>query len=627
MEAVSFGSCSGWLHDAPASTGVVLCGAYGHEALWTHRPWRRLAEHLAACGLPTLRFDYPGTGDALGDEADGDRVEAWLDGIAEAVQWLRDRTGVERVVLCGVRLGALLAAVAINRIGNLDALVLLAPPLSGREFIRETRLVHRRWRNTSVPHLQLPDDPDDHCETLGFRLYRDSLAHLQRINLGQAPVPTVPHMLVLDPAPRPALQAWLARVQGGGAEITVAAFDDYVGMTSETGTNRIPQQTFEAISTWLCARFDARTPRDARPPRTAEAILHGDGFIERPIVFDDGRLFGIYCQPAHADRTPVGPTAQAVLFPNTAGNHHIGDARMWVVAARRLARQGIASLRMDVSTLGDSRDARETSPLKSLHDAVACDDAAKGIDWLFAQGHHRPVAAGVCSGAYLAMHGAARSKHAAGLVLINQHIYVWSDARHLPGAAPRLEPTRVYLESLRRPDKWLNMLRAPTRALSVSTRLLQRCATNWRLRCGLHLGEAERRAGGPGAARELIRDLHARGVSMCMLYGDFDAGLEECETLFGKRFRWLTRFPTIQAMTHRDLDHALFLYPARERMMQVLESYLVAASTSDRDRRQPVDNDGTTDTLAAYGSQAAAAARAALRGGAGAASAAGTLRV
>ena len=109
MTPVVFDGCFGWLHNARGDTGVVLCNPYGHEALWAHRSWRGLAEHLSANGMPALRFDYRGTGDSAQSEDDGERVDAWVSSVMDAVQYLRKTTGVKRVVLCGVRLGGMVA--------------------------------------------------------------------------------------------------------------------------------------------------------------------------------------------------------------------------------------------------------------------------------------------------------------------------------------------------------------------------------------------------------------------------------------------------------------------------------------------------------------------------------------
>ena len=106
MRPVVFDGCFGWLHPAPGSHGVVLCNPFGYDALCTHRGWRKLAECLAASGMPALRFDYPGTGDSLGNEDDPHRIEAWIDSIGAAVRYLREGTGVTSVSLVGLRLSA-----------------------------------------------------------------------------------------------------------------------------------------------------------------------------------------------------------------------------------------------------------------------------------------------------------------------------------------------------------------------------------------------------------------------------------------------------------------------------------------------------------------------------------------
>lgn len=599
MKAVTFGKCFGWLHEAPGTLGVVLCNPYGHEALWAHRGWRRLAEHLAAHGMPALRFDYPGSGDSLGNEEDGEAIQTWLEGIEDAVRYLRSTTGVTRVALCGLRLGGALAALAADRLGDIAALVMMAPTVSGREYLRELSLIQRRWRNTSGAHIVKEEAEEGFTEVLGFRMYRETTERLQALELPRDLRPRVPHMLLLDPAPRPRAQQLLQCYRSAGASAESIAFHEYTGLMSETGTNRVPRLAYAAISDWLL-RVLGDTSHDAdrasaaassapsMRPALPEPSLKADGFIETPVLFDGGRLFGIYCEPdsphphvgasSHTAASSAPFAARdaapyAALFVNTAGNHHIGDARMWVVQARRLARLGIASLRMDVGALGDSAHAKETSDLSSLHDPQSCSDASTGIDWLVARGHARPVAIGVCSGAYLSFHAALANPHVASLVLVNQHAFVWSDARLAP-AGPRLEPTRVYLESMRRVDKWKRLLRGETPALRIARGLAKRRAQHWWLKAQRLLAAMHGKHSVSGSVREMIRRLQERGVPIRILYGELDAGLEECELHFGKNFQWLRRWPAIHATTARTLDHALFLYPARATMMEVVEEHM-----------------------------------------------------
>src|ERR1700691_3117333 len=98
--------------DSVAALGVVICTPFGYEAICSHRGIRGFAESLAAAGLPTLRFDYVGTGDSAEIDPKADQIQAWAQDVAAAAGELRRRTGVRGVCLLGVRLGALLALLA-----------------------------------------------------------------------------------------------------------------------------------------------------------------------------------------------------------------------------------------------------------------------------------------------------------------------------------------------------------------------------------------------------------------------------------------------------------------------------------------------------------------------------------
>src|SRR5215207_7942519 len=75
--------CVGWLHIPPADvrvreTGLVLCNPFGHEAICAYRSLRHFAHALAAQGIPSLRFDYDGTGNSAGSDRDPGRLNAWI---------------------------------------------------------------------------------------------------------------------------------------------------------------------------------------------------------------------------------------------------------------------------------------------------------------------------------------------------------------------------------------------------------------------------------------------------------------------------------------------------------------------------------------------------------------------
>ena len=610
MKPVAFEGCFGWMHDASGNTGVVLCGAYGHEAVWAHRSWRGLAEHLSDNHIPTLRFDYRGTGDSLESEENGERVEAWLDSIRAAVHYLRQQNNVKRVVLCGIRVGGLLASMAAERLADIDGLILMAPVVSGREHIRELKLIQRRWRNTSAPLIAVDEVAPGVIETVGFRLNQATAARLEGLSLLKDAAPAIGHVLILDPVKVQAADKLRDRYVAMGAQVDVSVFTDYTHVISESIAAPVPHETYTKVSAWIAEAFSVSLNAKALNQDVSGAMpqLAGEGFIETPVIFGAGRLFGVYCQPVSgwgaADQTEASDTADsapldalankvqsgdladagdyAVLFSNTARSHHIGEARMWVTQARRLARQGIASLRMDIGLLGDSAQAATSVTVADLHAQQSVNDVSIGIDWLVGAGHKRPTAVGICSGAFLTLHAASDNPRVAGVTLINQREYFWAEGRE-QALGPAIASTAVYMQSMRSGDKWKRLIKGQIPVATIAKGLLARRAKQWKAKAA-YLTSA---IGGAPSAKRIVRAkfvaLADRGVDVRVLYGAFDEGLEEAATFLNKDFQWLKRLPQVRAATSTAVDHALFLYPAREQMMDAVEQQLYAQRVQDAD--------------------------------------------
>lgn len=132
----------------PASSGgplrpaVVMCNAFGQEAIRAHRLFRILGERLCAAGCDVLRFDYFGSGDSAGDDDQFD-VDGALADIQVATDVLVERSGARQVVLLGLRLGASLAMLASTHLREAPAgLVLLDPVVDGASYLDELRRAH-----------------------------------------------------------------------------------------------------------------------------------------------------------------------------------------------------------------------------------------------------------------------------------------------------------------------------------------------------------------------------------------------------------------------------------------------------------------------------------------------------
>jgi uncharacterized protein len=130
---------------APSSApqaGVVLCNAFGQEAIRAHRMMRVLAERLARAGHCVLRFDYFGTGDSMGDDLEGDLV-GWASDVREADRELCERAGTSRTIWIGMRLGATVAVLAArDGPDELERLILWDPVIDGDRYLKHLREKH-----------------------------------------------------------------------------------------------------------------------------------------------------------------------------------------------------------------------------------------------------------------------------------------------------------------------------------------------------------------------------------------------------------------------------------------------------------------------------------------------------
>src|SRR5271165_6278445 len=188
-DAIVFNGCFGWFHPGSANLGVVLCAPHGYEELCVHRQWRELAVRLSEQDLPTLRYDYPGTGDSADDDEAPHRVRAWLDSISDAVCTLRRISGVERVALVGLRMGAMLAFAAAEQIDGLAALVLVAPIGSGKTCFRELRALAMLRALARHGHSDTITDAGG-LEAAGFIYTRETINDLRALvplRSGRAP--------------------------------------------------------------------------------------------------------------------------------------------------------------------------------------------------------------------------------------------------------------------------------------------------------------------------------------------------------------------------------------------------------------------------------------------------------
>lgn len=136
----------GIFHPAAPATNerasVLLCNAFGQEAIRAHRMMRVLAERLARAGHAVLRFDFYGTGDSMGDDLDGD-LHGWAADVHVADRELRALSGAARTIWIGMRLGGTVALRAAQQAPKgLARLILWDPVVDGQRYLNRLRERH-----------------------------------------------------------------------------------------------------------------------------------------------------------------------------------------------------------------------------------------------------------------------------------------------------------------------------------------------------------------------------------------------------------------------------------------------------------------------------------------------------
>ncbi len=572
MMPVVFEGCTGWLHPAAGNRGVIICAAQGYEELCTHRPMRGLAERIAKAGLPTLRFDYPGTGDSIGDERDPARVRAWLDSIHAASRYLRQQIGVKEIAIVGLRIGATLAAIAAEELGDVEAVALMAPPVSGRVYVRELQAFSSMF--TPAPEGAPPPADPDALQATGFLLSSSTVADLRALGLLKLAHRPAKRVMLLHRPDSPPEKKLAARLRELDADVSEITFDGFSELMDEVCYGqRLPHAIFARLTEFLAE--GAKKTDQAILPATV-ACLAFDGFSEEATTFgEDDRLFGVLCEPTTSCFDGSVPT---VLFLNTGHHHHAGFGRMATNMARKLAAEGIPSLRFDAAGLGDS-GALPGRPEGVIYSTEACADVSDAISMLEARGYRNHIVVGHCSGAHLAFHSTIVDPRIAAQVLINLQVFVWgaNDTLETVIRARRRSGREILGDvwrAIRQPAAWHRLMRGAKRDRELARALLGRAGRVARDKLAGVTGRLLGVDATTSPVEGWFRAIDARGTRTLLLYSAGDDGLTERDQHLGPGGRALADLRTVRTHIIDHADHLLSTRETQERVAAILSSFL-----------------------------------------------------
>jgi len=542
-----------------SNLAVLFASPWGLEEMCTRKFWRIISEKLADRGIASLRFDYPGTGDAL-DEIDFQAgLSVWSDSLASASAHLKALSGCERIVVVSQGLGAIVATRAAEAIEALDAIVYMAPVVSGRLHLRELAV----WSKVVDENLGLTDGQYNKTgvSIASLAMPGEIAEEVRNVNLLGVDRPPAGRVLVIGRADHPADMEFVARLRALGADVDEQAFEGYDKLVSNPVIVKLPLTVADNLTDWIAALPSEPASPTSRLP-VPPAPLTGDGFAETPTRFGtNGRLSGVLCEPLH------GRSGATVLFLTSAYDRHAGWGRATVALARALARSGIPSLRFDTANVGDS------PPVPGRLDQVLYHsdqnaDVSEAIDFLETRRLMPVVTAGRCSGAFLGFRASLVEPRIAGNVSVNPAVFRWRPGRSVEDMIVNgARSLRDYRKRALRAETFRRILRGEVKVVTAARNIAKGIGNQAKGKV-LHAFRSFLPEG--RAIYGAFRTLHHRGIPISLIYSENDLGLEQYDFYFGHDGSGLARFPNVTSQIIPNADHNLTPEHARKVYLETL---------------------------------------------------------
>ncbi|KQQ54308.1 hypothetical protein ASF69_20565 [Rhizobium sp. Leaf311] len=536
-------------------TAVLFVGSWGFEELCARKFWQRLAVELSKRGMASMRFDYPGTGDAL-DRASYDAgLDIWLETTRAAAEKLKALSGADRILFVGHGIGGAIAWNVAEQSGGVAGLALAAPALSGRHWLREFVALSRIANQGSIPNTGTSGP------SMGEQVIPEPVAAgLRKLNIASGTKAPAADILLLQQENRHADMEFAEHIKTLGVNTRALVFEGYDRFIRDVLFSVPPTSAIETLVEWA-AKIASQAPKRVHEPFAlpTTAALQGEGFREMPVRFgQDNRLYGVLSEP-------TGPrTGATVLVLPTGYERASGWGRISAKLCRDLAKSGVPSLRFDMANIADS-PAVPGRPEQIIYGEGQLEDIDAAMQFLEERRLFPVVVTGRCSGGWAAFQSGVRDRRFSGVVPVNVFdFYIPDDADVEALLISSRQPLASYGAKLMSSTFW-------RRVLSGDVRVKNGIVNLWAMIVGKFVSFTT-----PLMVRfpflsprfaKLSQDFNAivaNDTRMTIIFTEGDIGAAMLETNFGPRGRLLTsRYGNPRIVYIADADHNLTTAEAR----------------------------------------------------------------
>ena len=232
--------------------GIVLCYPIGQEYIMSHRSFYNLAVQLSFQGFHVFRFDYWGCGDSAGEFEQG-TLHQWVSDIQTASNELTRRSGVSRISLLGLRMGATLAMMAAQQNNDFDSLILWEPILDGQRYVKELLEMQKLYSKHKKGKKKWASGMDE--EILGFPLTKELRQSLEKIKAEKIVLPVGRNILTLCNDREDNCRENLSRLLAVKPDLEWQSIRDHCVWREELYKRLIPAETIKYLIQWISRAY------------------------------------------------------------------------------------------------------------------------------------------------------------------------------------------------------------------------------------------------------------------------------------------------------------------------------------------------------------------------------------